>query len=199
MSDLQTRPRSMWEVRARDRELTTERLRLLAEDGKDAMTALLRDLDALAAKWQEPGRQHFFYPKDAADRLVAVLAKHRTTAAPKPSAVRPRRCPTCDSPDPKLHPAVQWEGDIQPCGNRWHVLTAQHTSRTAPLSEREERAVYVEVARIWQDRYTVLLTALDALVTEMREQDRDETTISRRAAYWADRLTAEIATHRESR
>jgi hypothetical protein len=30
------------------------------------------------------------------------------------------RCPTCDSPEPKLHPAVQHEGEVQECRDPWH-------------------------------------------------------------------------------
>ena len=33
---------------------------------------------------------------------------------------KPRKCPTCDSPSPHLHPAVQHEGEVQVCSNRWH-------------------------------------------------------------------------------
>jgi hypothetical protein len=41
-----------------------------------------------------------------------------------PAALRPegnRRCPTCDGPQPRLHPAVQYEGEVQPCKDPWHV------------------------------------------------------------------------------
>lgn len=34
----------------------------------------------------------------------------------------PAHCPTCDSPDPKLHPAMQWEGEVQPCDDMWHRI-----------------------------------------------------------------------------
>lgn len=34
---------------------------------------------------------------------------------------RPRNCPTCDSPNPNLHPAIQHEGEVQPCRDDWHV------------------------------------------------------------------------------
>jgi hypothetical protein len=31
------------------------------------------------------------------------------------------RCPTCNSSAPKMHPAVQSEGEVQPCRDEWHV------------------------------------------------------------------------------
>jgi len=39
-----------------------------------------------------------------------------------------RRCPTCDSPSPELHPSVQWEGEVQPCRDEWHI-SAPNASR----------------------------------------------------------------------
>lgn len=38
------------------------------------------------------------------------------------------RCPRCDSPQPHLHPAVQAEGEVQPCFHPYHEqVTAQNT------------------------------------------------------------------------
>ena len=34
------------------------------------------------------------------------------------------KCPTCESPDQKRHPAVQFEGEVQLCRDVWHRPTA---------------------------------------------------------------------------
>lgn len=31
------------------------------------------------------------------------------------------RCPTCNSPSPRLHPAVQFEGEVERCSDAYHA------------------------------------------------------------------------------
>jgi hypothetical protein len=33
---------------------------------------------------------------------------------------RTRKCPTCESPSPGLHPAIQHEGEVSVCKDAWH-------------------------------------------------------------------------------
>lgn len=37
--------------------------------------------------------------------------------------VRRDRCPRCDSPTPRFHPAIQYEGEVSICRHPWHQAT----------------------------------------------------------------------------
>lgn len=47
-----------------------------------------------------------------------------------------RNCPTCDSPAPNLHPAVQSEGEVQPCKDPWHTPPPRQEGMTRETFER---------------------------------------------------------------
>ncbi len=56
------------------------------------------------------------------------------------------RCPKCDSPDPRRHPAVQFEGEVQLCRHPWHSPTAdeieaKERAEALPPHERENDPV----------------------------------------------------------
>jgi hypothetical protein len=44
-----------------------------------------------------------------------------------PVATATERCPSCDSPNPKLHPSIQHEGEVRICSDAWHGPVATAT------------------------------------------------------------------------
>lgn len=52
------------------------------------------------------------------------------------------RCPKCNSPRPHLHPAVQFEGEVQPCDNDYHrQITPENTRQKIAENDRFLRDV----------------------------------------------------------
>jgi hypothetical protein len=53
-------------------------------------------------------------------------------------------CPRCHSPQPHLHPAVQFEGEVQPCSHAFHL---QVTPANTPERIAEAQAMALADAR----------------------------------------------------
>jgi hypothetical protein len=50
-------------------------------------------------------------------------------------------CPTCGSPDPKKHPAMQFEGEVQPCRDVWHMPETPETVEVNVVMGAQLRAI----------------------------------------------------------
>ncbi len=56
-----------------------------------------------------------------------------------------KKCPRCDSPKPELHPAMQWEGEVQPCSDPFHTSARVQTDK--PI-EVELAELQIELAKL---------------------------------------------------
>lgn len=66
---------------------------------------------------------------------AAISAGER--AHSKPPVVQSHdgtRCPTCDAPAPHLHPAMQYEGEVQPCKDHFHLKRTPENTPAPPVA-----------------------------------------------------------------
>lgn len=74
-------------------------------------------------------------------RAPVVRGEKPLTVADVISAAPPS-CPTCGSPQPHLHPAVQFEGEVQPCLDAFHrTVTPQNTPERIAAVDRVTEAL----------------------------------------------------------
>jgi len=53
----------------------------------------------------------------------------------------PARCSSCDSPAPHLHPAMQFEGEVEVCADDFHLAeTPQNTSQYIEAVREKQKA-----------------------------------------------------------
>lgn len=75
----------------------------------------------------------------------SILDAHEAAVDAAEGTVERREpvCPTCGSPDPARHPAMQHEGEVQPCGDSWHgsLLTEDQQQHLADVEAAAERQV----------------------------------------------------------
>jgi len=50
----------------------------------------------------------------------------------------PKNCPTCDSPSPERHPAMQFEGEASLCRDPWHRTARNYEKHVKPYLEEME-------------------------------------------------------------
>ena len=82
----------------------------------DTMTRLKQFLEASPA--EEAGLTALDFLCRKIDELRAALPPPTLRAAPPPETEN--RCPTCQSPAPHLHPALQHEGEVERCKDAFH-------------------------------------------------------------------------------
>lgn len=82
--------------------------------------------------------------KHGTDREMMAAALAAADALAPPTGTGPKVCPRCGSPDPRRHPAVQYEGEVQMCPDAFHAprearlegTLAKHQDLDEALTER---------------------------------------------------------------
>lgn len=99
--------------------------------GYAIVTHTAEDCDMLLAAACEAKRRHL-------DTLNPGRAALRATIEGLAIPADDERCPRCDSPDPKLHPAMQaGGGEIQPCPHPWHGELPEWLAKLVPSATED--------------------------------------------------------------
>lgn len=89
----------------------------------------LAEMDKLIqeAEWAMERLSHMIYDRALwhADKDPSYRRAQAFLASVAAWRTGQRNCPTCDSPQPHLHPAMQHGGEVQPCTDPWHGRKGQ--------------------------------------------------------------------------
>lgn len=113
--------------------------------------------------------------------VIRRLDKGTAPASSTGDGERGARCPRCGSPEPHLHPAVQFEGEVQPCDHPWHgdhaggtTFNDDRTVAHAASSSSVEDGTGAElVARIEARALADAAATLDALRAPIWHDDAE--------------------------
>lgn len=86
-------------------------------------------------------RVEWAYPYGSEEPYVKISDLDKISRAEGAiSSPQPKKCPTCDSPKPELHPSMQPDGgEVQLCKNPWHEpFTKAFGAISSPASQKNE-------------------------------------------------------------
>lgn len=122
----------------REYEITQEQLDALIEAGKPTPAMWLSGGTPLFATLQENANRAWeALGDDLGFDWATVEASSKGQRFFLAVPLERKECPTCGSHAPHLHPAVQHEGEVQPCGDAFHLtVTPENTpERIAKMQE----------------------------------------------------------------
>ncbi len=124
--------------------------------------------------------KHILASHLAEQRERYLEARRRKAPEPGTAAPAPEKCPTCASPAPHLHPAVQEGGEVQPCRDDFHRRV---TPQNPPTKIAENDA--------FLKRTSARVVSCDRPEGAHRncQQQREEGVCHRTTCYWYRRPT----------